>query len=51
MGWAAQDLKYRFQWTAPILVSKHPGHALYFAAQVLFRSADQGRAGRSSRPT
>jgi photosystem II stability/assembly factor-like uncharacterized protein len=43
MGWAAKDLPYRFQWTAPIMVSKHDGHALYFGAQVLFRSTDQGQ--------
>ncbi|WP_158913535.1 glycosyl hydrolase [Caulobacter sp. S45] len=42
MGWAPQDLKYRFQWTAPIMVSRHAPHALYFGAQVLFRSLDQG---------
>jgi len=44
MGWAAQNLKYRFQWTAPIMISKFEPHALYFAAQVLFRSLDQGRS-------
>ena len=50
MGWAAQDLKYRFQWTAPILISKHPGHALYFASQVLFRSTDQGASWTAVSP-
>ena len=44
MGWAPKDLKYRFQWTAPILLSAHAPHALYFAAQVLFRSTDQGQS-------
>ena len=44
MGWGAADLKYRFQWTAPILVSAHAPHALYFAAQVLFRSLDEGQS-------
>jgi len=44
MGWGAANLKYRFQWTAPIMVSKHAPHALYFAAQVLFRSLDQGNS-------
>jgi len=33
MGWGAADLKYRFQWTAPILVS---AHALYFVVPDLF---------------
>ena len=44
MGWGAENLKYRFQWTAPIMVSRHDPHALYFAAQVLFRSLDQGNS-------
>jgi photosystem II stability/assembly factor-like uncharacterized protein len=44
MGWAAENLKYRFQWTAPIMISKFAPHALYFGAQVLFRSLDQGRS-------
>jgi photosystem II stability/assembly factor-like uncharacterized protein len=44
MGWGAENLKYRFQWTAPIMISKFEPHALYFAAQVLFRSLDQGRS-------
>lgn len=44
MGWPADLLKYRFQWTAPILVSKHDPHALYFAANVLFKSTNQGQS-------
>jgi len=38
MGWAAENLKYRFQWTAPIVISKFEPHASTVAAQVLFRS-------------
>ena len=44
MGWAAKDLKYRFQWTAPIMVSRFDPHALYFAGNVLFKSTDQGQS-------
>jgi photosystem II stability/assembly factor-like uncharacterized protein len=44
MGWAAADIQHRFQWTAPIMISKHAPHALYFAAEVLYRSTDQGRS-------
>jgi photosystem II stability/assembly factor-like uncharacterized protein len=44
MGWGAENLKYRFQWTAPLMISKFEPHAVYFAAQVLFRSLDQGRS-------
>jgi photosystem II stability/assembly factor-like uncharacterized protein len=33
--------KYRFQWTAPILVSKHSG-AVFHAGNFLFRTTDNG---------
>ncbi len=42
MGWGAADLKYRLQWTAPILVSKHDPTKLYHAGNVLFRSTNEG---------
>ncbi|MCH8286512.1 glycosyl hydrolase, partial [candidate division KSB1 bacterium] len=44
MGWGAADLKYRFQWTAPIMVSQHDPTKLYHAANVLFRSTDEGKS-------
>lgn len=42
MGWAPGNLEHRFQWTAPIMVSRHAPHALYFGGEVLFKSTDQG---------
>lgn len=42
IGAAAADQKYRFQWTEPIVFSPHDPKALYFAAQVLFKSSDEG---------
>ncbi len=42
-GRATRDLKYRFQWNAPILISPNDPQTLYHAAQVLLRSRDQGR--------
>jgi photosystem II stability/assembly factor-like uncharacterized protein len=42
IGAAAADQKYRFQWTEPIVFSPHDPKTLYFAAQVLFKSSDQG---------
>jgi photosystem II stability/assembly factor-like uncharacterized protein len=42
MGHSAGDLKYRFQWTYPILVSPHDPRTLYVGANVLFRSRDEG---------
>jgi photosystem II stability/assembly factor-like uncharacterized protein/DNA-binding FrmR family transcriptional regulator len=42
IGWAAVDQKYRFQWTEPIAFSPNDPNTLYFAAQVLFKTTDQG---------
>lgn len=43
MGHGAIDTKYRFQWTAPIAMSPYDSHTIYFGAQVLFKSTDQGQ--------
>jgi photosystem II stability/assembly factor-like uncharacterized protein len=43
-GHGAEDLKYRFQWTAPILVSKHDPKTVYHAANVLFRTTNGGQS-------
>jgi photosystem II stability/assembly factor-like uncharacterized protein len=43
-GRAARDLKYRFQWTAPILLSPHDPDTLYHAAQILLRSRNGGQS-------
>ncbi len=42
-GSGAADNKYRFQWTEPILTSPFDSHELYIAAQVLFKSTDEGQ--------
>ncbi|HEV2748930.1 MAG TPA: glycosyl hydrolase [Gemmatimonadales bacterium] len=42
MGYSAGEIKYRFQWTYPIVLSPHDPNTLYVAAQVLFRSRDDG---------
>ncbi len=44
MGWGAGELKYRFQWTAPILVSKFDSDVLYHCAQVVFKSTNEGQS-------
>jgi photosystem II stability/assembly factor-like uncharacterized protein len=41
-GHGGEDLRYRFQWTAPILVSPHDPHVIYHAANVLFQTTDAG---------
>jgi len=42
MGAGAAELKHRFQWTAPIVVSVHDPKVLYHAAEVLFKSTNEG---------
>jgi len=44
MGHGAIDLKYRFQWNFPILFSPHDPETLYAAANVLFKSTNQGQS-------
>jgi photosystem II stability/assembly factor-like uncharacterized protein len=41
-GWGAKDLKYRFQWTFPILFSPHDPNVLYTCGNVVFRSTNEG---------
>jgi len=42
-GRGAADLRYRFQWTAPIVISPHDSETVYHAANVLFRTTDRGQ--------
>jgi photosystem II stability/assembly factor-like uncharacterized protein len=42
-GHGAEDLKYRFQWTAPIATSPHDPKVVYHGGNVLFRSTDRGQ--------
>src|SRR5437764_2110568 len=42
-GHGGEDMKYRFQWTAPIAGSPHDPHAIYHGAQVIFKTTDGGR--------
>jgi photosystem II stability/assembly factor-like uncharacterized protein len=42
VGQKASELKYRFQWVAPMHVSLHDRNVVYHASQVLHRSRDGG---------
>ena len=42
-GHGGEDMKYRFQWTAPIAGSPHDAKVIYHGAQVIFRTADGGQ--------
>ncbi len=50
VGQAPKDLKYRFQWNAPILISRHDPNTLYHGAQVLLRSRDEGQSWEEISP-
>jgi photosystem II stability/assembly factor-like uncharacterized protein len=43
MGWGAADLKYRFQWNFPLVFSPHDPNTLYSAANVLFKTTNEGQ--------
>lgn len=42
LGQAGKDLQYRFQWVAPILVSRHDANVVYHASQFVHRTRDGG---------
>jgi photosystem II stability/assembly factor-like uncharacterized protein len=50
MGWAASDIKHRFQWTYPILVPTNEPHTLYVASQFVLRSRDDGMSWETISP-
>jgi photosystem II stability/assembly factor-like uncharacterized protein len=46
----ASELQYRSNWTAPVLVSTHDPKAIYYGAQVVFKSTDRGTHWRAISP-
>ncbi len=49
-GNGAADLKYRFQWTEPVLVSAHDPNTIYTASQYVLKSDDQGHSWKAISP-
>ncbi|HXM32193.1 MAG TPA: hypothetical protein VN921_00975, partial [Chthoniobacterales bacterium] len=43
-GHGAVDLKHRFQWLSPLLLSPHNPDTIYTAAECVFKSTDQGNS-------
>ncbi len=43
LGRDAKDMKYRFNWNAPIIWSKHEPNTFYHGAQVLLKTTDMGK--------
>jgi len=46
----SREMKYRFNWNAPILVSKHDPKVIYHASQILLRSEDRGLSWKEISP-
>lgn len=44
MGRTGAEVKYRFNWTFPILISPHDQDTIYAAANVLFKSTNEGQS-------
>lgn len=49
-GAAGKNLKYRFQWVAPILVSRHDPDVVYHASNILLRTRDGGFTWEEASP-
>jgi hypothetical protein len=49
-GHGGEDMKYRFQWTAPIAPSPHDAKVIYHGAQVILRTADGGQTWQAISP-
>jgi photosystem II stability/assembly factor-like uncharacterized protein len=49
-GHAAGEGRYRFQWTAPLLISPHDPNTLYIGGNVLFKSNDEGQSWTAISP-
>jgi photosystem II stability/assembly factor-like uncharacterized protein len=41
-GWPASGLKYRFQWTFPLLISPHDHNTVYVTSQFVHRTTNRG---------
>jgi photosystem II stability/assembly factor-like uncharacterized protein len=50
VGQRAADLKYRFQWNAPIRISRHDPSVLYTTSNHVHRSRDEGRSWEEVSP-
>jgi len=45
-----REVGYRYDWITPLAISAAPPHAMYTAAQVLFRSTDGGQSWQTISP-
>lgn len=50
LGMDARDMKYRYNWNAPIIWSQHEPNTFYHGAQVLLKTSDMGRSWKEVSP-
>jgi photosystem II stability/assembly factor-like uncharacterized protein len=50
MGWGAEGMKYRFQWTFPIVASPHDPKTVYAGGNVLFKTTSGGQTWTAISP-
>jgi photosystem II stability/assembly factor-like uncharacterized protein len=50
LGMDAKDMKYRYNWNAPIIWSKHEPNTFYHGAQKLLKTSDMGRTWKEVSP-
>lgn len=50
LGMDAKDMKYRFNWNAPIIWSKHEPNTFYHGSQKLLRTTDMGKTWTEASP-
>jgi len=44
IGWPAETLRYRFQWTFPLLISPHDHDTIYVTSQYVHRTSNDGQS-------
>jgi photosystem II stability/assembly factor-like uncharacterized protein len=50
LGMAASEMKYRYNWNAPIIWSQHESDTWYHAAQLVLRTRDRGQTWEEASP-
>jgi photosystem II stability/assembly factor-like uncharacterized protein len=50
LGMDAKDIKYRFNWNAPIIWSKHEPNTYYHGSQYVLKTSDMGRSWKEVSP-
>jgi hypothetical protein len=49
-GQGAEEARHRFQWTAPMIVSRHDSNVVYHGSQFLMKTEDQGMTWEAVSP-